>query len=53
MGGVRGVLREECSEQELRAEEGEVGADFKNASLLVQVRWDRCHLEGASCYVEG
>ena len=47
-----GVLREECPEQELRAEEGEVGADFENAGFMVQVR-NRCHPEGAIGYSEG
>ena len=45
------MLREECSEQELQSDEGAVGADYKIASLLVQVG-NRYHPEGASCYPE-
>ena len=40
------------SRNELRAEEGEVGADFKNAGFMVQVG-KRCHTEGASGYPKG
>ena len=46
------MLREECSEQEPLAEEGEVGADFDNAGFLVQV-WDRSHPEGVGGIPDG
>ena len=49
---VGGVFREECPEQELRAQEGEVRAHFKSFGFLVKVG-DRCHPEGASGYPEG